>query len=72
MFDVCIALFLNSLCFATAGGLAVDWIHDKVYWIERETGAVRAYNINTKELSTVVTLNTMVIPSKLKILPHIG
>ena len=50
----------------------MDWINDRVYWIERGTRIIRVYDLNTEVVSTVTNLPPSSISMKLKVLPHIG
>ena len=38
-----------------AGGIAVDWINDKVYWTE-ETGKIMKFDIHASNVSEVATV----------------
>lgn len=60
----------NVLC--AVAGLAVDWINDRIYWIESIIPVVRVYDLKTNVTSTVMNLPTFSKPMKLKVLPHLG
>ena len=53
-------------------GVAVDWINDRIYWIEQSNPVIRVYDLNTATTSTVAWLNSSTVPLNLKILPHLG
>ena len=55
-------------------GLAIDWINDRVYWVERRSRQIRVYDMNTEEILLVSFLPFIQTSAsnKLKILPHLG
>ena len=53
-------------------GLAVDWINDRVYWVEGPSNYIRVYDLKAKETSTVMFIEGPSTSNKLKILPHLG
>jgi hypothetical protein len=58
-------------CFfpSSAAGLAVDWINDKIYWVDGDYDAIYKYDLITRETKKVRDLSNS-IPLKLKIFPQ--
>ena len=65
-------LFKYTACVIDLAGLAVDWINDLVYWVERSPRLIRVYNMNTKVISSVLVMDEPSSSKKLKILPLLG
>lgn len=67
----CYYLVDNSIhVFASAAGIAVDWIKDKLYWVDRKNNAIYVYNLNTKETNKILDLPTYSSPNNLRIFPR--
>ena len=62
-------MFALYMCIA---GLAVDWINDRVYWVEGSSRRFSVYDLKSKEISLVMSIDEPSTSRKLKILPHLG
>ncbi len=54
------------------GGLAVDWINDKLYWTDRSNLRIEVYDLHTSKRSTIVSTGAGSLPLGLAIYPYPG
>ena len=51
-------------------GLAVDWINDKVYWIDRDKRTLEVYDIESETTEELIRFDGDQMPQGISILPY--